>query len=208
MDGAQALFDAPQLWFRLRNRLNDPFDLCPAGSHADMFGTIGVFCLSSTYTSAPMWAHYADCGKGVVLEFQTSDVFFKQYPAIKVRYSNTRPAVRNVHKALTTKNKEWTYEQEWRCFSLLPPWNKARGTHFLAAQQAIAVPFPTSALTSIIHGYDSRVNTSRFLARADCTHVLERVCRQDPYKFAMNLRSLDSTQHLSEYCDAAQWGRE
>jgi hypothetical protein len=119
-NAAEAFFKNPEVRFTLGNRLNDPFDLAPVGSYADHYGAIGVFCLSSTPTSMPMWAHYGDLGRGVVLEFRTDASFFDEYAPAQVKYKKKRPTVQNPIDALRVKSSEWAYEQEWRCFAELP----------------------------------------------------------------------------------------
>lgn len=52
---------------------NDPFELTPKGkqSAAEFYRQdVGMICFSEDYRSTLMWAHYADCGRGVCLEFE------------------------------------------------------------------------------------------------------------------------------------------
>jgi hypothetical protein len=195
----------PALWFRLSNRLNDPYDLRPVGSHLDAFGSIGVFCMSESATSAPMWAHYGSNGEGVVLEFSTSSNFFETYPALKVRYRARRPSVRDAVKALVTKNREWKYEREWRCFVDLPA-TRAHANRLLMSHQAISVPLDPAAITAIIHGPDSKVDATKFLQRSDAGHIREFVCRLDSWKYGLSIRGLDNIDHIFEQSEAAIWG--
>lgn len=93
-----------------------------------------VLCLSERNDVPPMWAHYADKGKGVVLEFKgTVDLDSPFLIAQKVRYSQTPPAIMClkdwVKCSLGSSDKEfedlyrevqyvkttsWEYEKEWR----------------------------------------------------------------------------------------------
>lgn len=208
-DGATKLFEKPSIWFRLSNKLNDVFDMHPAGSHlTDGFGAIPILCLCETPTSAPMWGHYGGKGEGIVLEFDTNAEFFKRYEPYKVRYRTKRPTVKKPRDAALIKNKEWAYEREWRCFTELPRRLSAE-ERFLESQQAVIVPFPFDALSAIIHGHDGRVGmeAAKFLENPLASHVQHLVCRIDPWKFDFNLRTLDDISHIHENREAAMWGR-
>lgn len=207
-EGAQKLFSSsrPSLWFRLPNKLNDVFDLRPVGSYVDGFGSIAVLCLSETPTSVPMWAHYGSGGQGMVLEFDVNSEFFRQYPPIKVRYRSKRPTVANPRDAATAKSKEWAYEREWRCFTLLPT-QQSESEQFLLAQQAVSVPFPFDALSAIIHGYDCAVDVRALRSNPNAQHVQELVCRIDPWTYSLNLRTPDDLTHIFENREAFDWGR-
>lgn len=203
---AEAFFENPQVRFTLGNRLNDPFDLAPVGSNTDYYGAIGVFCLSSTPTSIPMWTHYGDVGRGVVLEFRTDASFFNEHVPAEVKYKKKRPTVKDPIDALRVKSSEWAYEQEWSCFAPLPK----DPQFFNLAAQAVCMPFPLDALTTIIYGYDSAVSRkgAAFLSRKGVEHVKELACRHDPWRFHLNLRPLDCIEHLFEHRDAASWGHK
>lgn len=183
----------PSLWFRLPNKLNDIFDLCPVG-YPWGFVPIGVFCLTETPISIPMWAHYGSMGQGVVLEFDVRLDFFTQYPPWKVRYQAKRPKVGNP-KSIIIKSSEWAYEREWRCFMDLP--QPSQKEKFLLKSQAVSIPFPFDALTAIIRGYDCVVDPRHFLDHPKAKHVQELVCRIDPWAYALNLRKLDDMEHIS-----------
>lgn len=201
---AKEFFEKPEIRFTLSNKLNDPFDLAPVGSYTDNYDAIGVFCLSSTPTSIPMWAHYGDVGRGVVLEFRTDGPFFDEHFPAQVKYKKKRPTVKNPRESLRVKSREWAYEQEWRCFAELPKDPRL----FNRTVQAVCMPFPSDALTTIIYGYDSAVahEGAAFLSRIGPEKVKELVCRQDPWRFNLNLRPLDCIEHLFEHRDAAAWG--
>ncbi|MDB5856635.1 MAG: hypothetical protein JWQ76_324 [Ramlibacter sp.] len=124
----------------LFNELNDPFELLGA-SIGDKLArrvfktillkhwtdTLGIICLSQTWQSPVMWAHYAAKHHGVCLGFDVPD-----YLAREVRYSpdrltnmlnNNQPAAgleqQKLEAVLTTKFADWSYEREWRVFALL-----------------------------------------------------------------------------------------
>lgn len=94
------------------------------------FSARGVCCFSEINDSLLMWGHYANGHRGFCLEFDTgSQVFEKLHP---VKYSREIANVvlqdaltedgllRLFSAAVTTKSKEWSYEQEWRLLHSIP----------------------------------------------------------------------------------------
>lgn len=99
-----------------------------------MVGQMRILSLSESPAVVPMWAHYSDNGRGVVLEFQGDkkrDTSF--LGAKRVNYSNTPPSVVSVSdwvqcllgsgeksweyifsEVQYIKTEEWKYEREWR----------------------------------------------------------------------------------------------
>ena len=87
---------------------------------------IGFLCLSKTWKSLPMWAHYAEGFAGAVIEFDGSHKFFEW--AFDVHYQYDRP-IRDFElyqrepipiAEMCDKSSEWKYENEVRlarCFS-------------------------------------------------------------------------------------------
>ncbi|ROM60417.1 DUF2971 domain-containing protein [Pseudomonas rhodesiae] len=86
----------------------------------------GVLCLSERHDDLLMWAHYADCHKGFVIEFDSDSPFFHQRRSEKddlrylrpVVYSKERPAITltdtDMSELFLTKSEHWEYEKEWR----------------------------------------------------------------------------------------------
>ena len=81
---------------------------------------IGFLCLSRTWKSLPMWAHYADNFAGAVIEFDGDHEFFNW--TFDVQYSSHRP-VRDLMMYLNApipiaeiceKSIEWEFEREVR----------------------------------------------------------------------------------------------
>ncbi|PZO07564.1 MAG: hypothetical protein DCF27_10650 [Lysobacteraceae bacterium] len=83
----------------------------------------GVSCFSETNDNLLMWSHYADCGRGICLEFDTADILFAK--ARRVDYGDCFPSIvadellvkKDYGRALDlyfTKSKDWAYEREWR----------------------------------------------------------------------------------------------
>ena len=108
----------------LRNRIDD------GSFERDLLGGVGVVCLSKNALNIPMWSHYADFHRGLVLEFRIpimgkrEDVQFATdrllpHPVI---YTPDRPHIRIgtehpkelVEKVALTKSIDWRYEEEER----------------------------------------------------------------------------------------------
>ena len=116
-----------------------------------------VFSLSKTYKSIQMWAHYADAHKGVCYGFDVSEDEKCFSPRMDVCYENIRPQINildlyggsaesiedQLRKAITTKQKQWAYEEEVRCLKRYYGINK----------QNTNVHFNPKALKEIIFGW-------------------------------------------------------
>jgi hypothetical protein len=80
----------------------------------------GVLCLSGRYDDPLLWAHYADCHKGIAWIFKKNSNFFRK--ARPVQYTEHRPAINlsianqsaHILGALLTKADCWEHEEEWR----------------------------------------------------------------------------------------------
>ena len=81
---------------------------------------VGFLCLSRTWKSLPMWAHYADKFTGAVIEFDGNHDFFEW--AFDIHYSHDRP-IRDLAlywreeipiTEMCDKSVEWEYEKEVR----------------------------------------------------------------------------------------------
>lgn len=85
---------------------------------------VGLFCLSKTKDSMPMWAHYANAARGLVLEFRDLHETFQGdgtgilYQPIPVTYERECSGVtfdpRSHHSIFFQKLEDWSYEQEVR----------------------------------------------------------------------------------------------
>lgn len=85
----------------------------------------GVVCFTERFNNRRMWEKYANSGQGVVLEFDLSKVSIPKGALWKVRYSEQRGSTSVVRaleshvegefsEALTYKEPQWEYEEEWR----------------------------------------------------------------------------------------------
>jgi len=116
------------------NDVNDPFELAPfdisnkelRAVHHEQMGKLnarlGLICLSKTWQSPPMWAHYAKNYTGACLELEvTYDHLFeikyretKSFPGLTLEDFVTHINAKNIKEVFGTKAKEWAYEQERR----------------------------------------------------------------------------------------------
>lgn len=91
-----------------------------------------VLCLTETPSNILMWSHYADCHKGVVLQFATLES--SSWAAARpITYQQKMPLLfdheqlltfltgrieldrdRFFNKSIFTKSSDWRYEKEWR----------------------------------------------------------------------------------------------
>jgi len=86
-------------------------------------GRLVALSLSEEQHDSVMWAHYAEQGHGLVLEFDTTHSFFSQSPKTgktrrlqKVEYfdGQIEELMEAPLKALISKTTNWAYEKEWR----------------------------------------------------------------------------------------------
>jgi hypothetical protein len=102
---------------------------------------LGVLSLSSKPDNAPMWAYYANNSKGMCLEFETRDQFFRTVHPMK--YASKAPRYvldahsDNAEAFVLCKERRWRSEEEWR---LIGP--KAKELY----------PFKPESLTGVIFG--------------------------------------------------------
>lgn len=129
---AYAALQKERLKVAIMNSLNDPFEFrsvilpSPRWQTAAektieiMSKSRGLICFSEIHTNPVQWAHYAESHTGVCLAFEIED-----HLLLKIKYEEVRPnhidlnshgllpdSIKN--KMLTTKFKDWSYEQERR----------------------------------------------------------------------------------------------
>ena len=151
--------------------LNDPYDLVPCIVDAPpdfSIGTAkyralslnwlserhGLMCMSSTCSDPVLWAHYADCHRGVALELNPEDdpnVFNVEYaddriviPFEKIA-DPSRFLPEDMIALLRRKCRSWQYEKEVR-FIMPLKYRTRRGNLFMLS-------LPDGFLQSVILGY-------------------------------------------------------
>lgn len=130
--------------------LNDPFELISLELSdrafrkvyrsfiKDMAQRFGVICFSKNWRNPVLWSHYADKHRGVCLGFDVSDQFL-----MKVTYAGERLSKKirgelahgglnekDMQEILTTKFKDWEYEDEVRGFLRLEDRDPETGFYF------------------------------------------------------------------------------
>lgn len=87
---------------------------------------VGILCLSERNDSIPMWSHYSDSHKGVVIGIEANDDSFHYSNISKVRYFKHRISIdprveagskkwwQQMRKIIFSKSSEWKYEAEYR----------------------------------------------------------------------------------------------
>jgi hypothetical protein len=117
-----------------------------------------------------MWAHYADCHKGLLLEFDENHECFNRsdragemlgrlYP---VQYSDERPSLSGagvMPSVFLSKSLEWAHEQEMR---LLWPASKPD----FRIDQHLLYAIPPAALRRVILGCRASETTRAMVAKA------------------------------------------
>ncbi len=131
--------------------------------------TLGFLCMSKTPKNILMWSHYADCHRGMVIEFDSKHDYFK-FGTEEIEYSNERPSM-ELHdehpssEILRTKSLDWEYEEEVRRNESLSPRSEPTpdgGSIILAPNNAAEDPdrlhlfdIPDKIITGVILGWKS-----------------------------------------------------
>jgi hypothetical protein len=158
--------------------------------YARLDGNFGLLSLSETVTSKLMWSFYSDGGRGFVVEFDPSHVWFSNKTADndsfrhlrQVRYvAERKPEYLLATKdddLLYTKTLEWKYEKEWRIIR-----------HFTEAKEKVGpddygkdvwlFDMPSSAIRSVVLGYRTTSENEAALremvsANANLKHIIFR----------------------------------
>jgi len=85
---------------------------------------IGIVCFSKSYANPTMWGHYAENAKGLALGFNLPSPYLPSPCSMEVDYDNSflyPPTIEGIDrnfikKLLSTKSKNWEYEDELRIF--------------------------------------------------------------------------------------------
>lgn len=132
--------------------------------YAKLDGNSGMLSLSSTLTSKLMWAFYSDGGRGVVIEFDTSHVWFNCktgdndsfHHLRKVQYVEDREPVyflsAKEDEVLYTKTLEWKFEKEWRIIRNVTEAKEKAGPDPYG-KDVLLFDIPPSAIQAVIFGY-------------------------------------------------------
>lgn len=190
--------------------VNDPFEWMPGVIEPDrwepedlegwlkdyrneMLARWGMVCLSATKSDPVLWAHYADCHKGIALEFDyiddpsSTDLTEVEYSSDRVCFDpveiteasrESERAVNMMKQALTTKHRSWKYEQEYRVIVKLSGCTENADKYF--------IPLPNDFLTRVILGYDcttTKAEVRSILSKSSLDEVKVTRARRSLNKF-------------------------
>ena len=110
---------------------------------------VGILSLAERSDDILMWSHYANCHRGVCIEFRTDAdsrmfsraqpvIYRDDYPHLNLREVVESKTLRAAADWTLTKSSEWKYEKEWRVLDF----NVGPGVQ----------KFPDSCLSSVILG--------------------------------------------------------
>lgn len=121
---SKARLEAARLFDSMSNQELDAWEKERGREFLAARNRIGVFCLSAVDDDVLMWSHYADCHRGICLEFRLAHTAHVDFfaGATRVRYQEDLPVVNPyemdrlemMRACLLTKSSRWAYEQEWR----------------------------------------------------------------------------------------------
>lgn len=111
-----------------------------------------VYCLTPKSDCELMWAHYAECHRGICLRFSTKNKIFCS--AIKVKYLEDYPVLDFANDTenllpLIVKSKAWGYEEEYRLIS--EEKDKSKNLETIKTDNGF-FQIPDNSLVSIIMG--------------------------------------------------------
>lgn len=161
----------------------------PEALRGDMDRDVGILSLSEVPDHILMWSHYADCHRGLCLEFSTDSTFFKR--AEPIRYSQEFPvfdyfetnADERARMIALTKADFWSYEKEWRIVDT----DAGPGIQ----------RYPAKALRRVIFGSetpkDLEAKVRRWVEAADIRPQFTRAQRH-PQEYRLLVESADQPQ--------------
>lgn len=172
--------------------------------------TMGILSLSEDAESTTMWSHYGENHAGICIGYDPRHLFPKSPNGAldwlkKVEYKDESDIIRNAYllyaktgmrhshvavmellfQMLTTKSKDWNYEQEWRFF-----WPEKGGNLFNLEIDAISsitfglrTPVETKSAISHILRYHQKKTKFYQIVRCANTIGLERFEMDDDSKY-------------------------
>ncbi|WP_082167394.1 DUF2971 domain-containing protein [Methylobacterium aquaticum] len=130
-----------------------------------------VLSLTEDSHNSVMWPHYAEQGRGFVIEFDTSKKILPfEYlpnakPLYKVAYSDVmvEEFFENPYGMIASKTKKWSYEDEWRIFGNQ---NDAQKIIKAADEDIHLFKYDATSVTKVILGYASKTEFREMVAKA------------------------------------------
>jgi hypothetical protein len=157
------------------NELNDPFEFLSADLLDPRYRATllkfknalhenhGMICFSSSWRNPLLWGHYADHHRGMALGFEIPDKFL--FPVnytserFKVQFDQEKNEIQNANEVveglLSTKFRDWKYEQELRWFIPLSDKTPEAGIYFEHFSENLK-------LCEVVLGMKSELDLERF----------------------------------------------
>ena len=165
----------------------------------------GFCCLTDTYQSLPMWAHYADNHAGCCLVFDFSkysdqrlqkDRFpFHYMKKIEYQVSLPKHNMDSIRHEYSYKSHEWEYEHEWRAvmFDKSVPRQLLRPNSFLTRESNGAGLYPLGDfLHGVILGYKMKNDDKKDInVAARQRGIFVQQASPELYKYGMRLTKVD-----------------
>ena len=174
----------------------------------------GYLSLSATEKNILMWSHYAQNHEGYILGFNAEHKYF-DYGLEKIDYKDERPYLDPTQSQqdaslFTTKNKDWSYEQEYRkSHEFVERIPLEDGGSFLPFPETPLHPldesfskvrlfdFPKSAISSIILGWKSSKQLEQNVLSAIDLHDIHNInvykAMPHKFKYEMEIIQLNET---------------
>ena len=131
---------------------------------------VGYLCLTRSFRSLPMWAHYAGNAKGAVIEFNNLDHCFNGHKSgvlnelKSVKYTETRRGVTfepySYESLFFHKFEDWRYEQEVRVVKRLCDCQEIEGGN---GKSVFIHEIPLSHISKVIFGWNTDENLVKSL---------------------------------------------
>lgn len=145
---------------------------------------VGVLSLAEDPCVLPMWAHYANEYRGLVIALDSDSEFFQHKPEepkmcgelMDVNYTDTTPVVYvepgklDIPKEIFfTKARSWAYEKEWRMIKYLPQASEVVDRPEGKKIHLFAVP--PAAIQEVIFGHRISSDDRKLVEQALRTHA-------------------------------------
>jgi hypothetical protein len=158
--------------------------------YAKLDSNFGMLSLSATVTSKLMWAFYSDGGRGIVVEFAPSHIWFNNKTSVNDSFRHLRQvsyvADREPTHFLTAKDDEvlytktcdWEFENEWRMIRNLNE-GKMGSKLDRYGKEVFLFVIPPSAIQTVIFGYRTTSENQKALreivsANTNLKHIMFR----------------------------------
>lgn len=125
-----------------------------------------IYCLTPKADVPLMWSHYSSHHRGICLEFDTNDPYFrdayeveyrKEFPTLDISELSSQDPAKKLSKVLLTKSSDWSYESEYRILAREGDVKAAPANYPVTKDDFLSLK--PGALTAIIIGCRADVKT-------------------------------------------------